>query len=288
MEYWRAIAVRILLAVVTVIAGVFLSAVLVRYAPGFGADERQLDARLNSESIQSIRQQSAKERDVASYFVQVMRRLLHGDLGVSRTLQRPVSDLLAERGAVTLELVGEGLAIAWSLAVLVVLLSWLTQSIAITRACLVGSGMLLCLPAGAMALLLILVNGPACLALALVVYPKVHRYLGGLVESAGRMPHVLAAKSNGISVSRLLACHVLPTIGPEILALAGVSVGLAVGAAIPVEALCGIPGIGQLAWQSALARDLPVLTMVSWVVISCTVLANSGSDLLDDRSRLVA
>ena len=50
MEYWRAIAVRILLAVVTVIAGVFLSAVLVRYAPGFGADERQLDARLSSES----------------------------------------------------------------------------------------------------------------------------------------------------------------------------------------------------------------------------------------------
>ena len=206
---------------------------------------------------------------------------------MSRTLQRPVPELLTERGAVTLALVGEGLVITWSLAVLVVLLSWLTQSIAITRACLVGSGMLLCLPAGAMALLLILVNGPACLALALVVFPKVHRYLGGLVESAGRMPHVLAARSRGISDVDCWRGTSYRLSGGNPRPGGGIG-GLAVGAAIPVEALCGIPGIGQLAWQSALARDLPVLTMVSWVVISCTVLANSGSDLLDDRSRLVA
>ena len=67
-------------------------------------------------------------------------------------------------------------------------------------------------------------------------------------------------------------------------ALAGVSVGVAVGAAIPVEALCGIPGIGTVG-VAILARDLPVVTMGSWAVISCTVLANSGSDLRDDRSR---
>ena len=61
---------------------------------------------------------------------------------------------------------------------------------------------------------------------------------------------------------------------------------LAVGAAIPVEALCGIPGVGQLAWHSALARDLPLLTSVSFVVIAFTVLANSGADLLADERGL--
>jgi ABC-type dipeptide/oligopeptide/nickel transport system permease component len=52
-----------------------------------------------------------------------------------------------------------------------------------------------------------------------------------------------------------------------------------------VEALCGIPGVGQLAWQSALARDLPVLISVSLLVIAFTVLANSGADLLADERR---
>jgi len=33
------------------------------------------------------------------------------------------------------------------------------------------------------------------------------------------------------------------------IALAGITVSIALGASIPVEALCGLPGIGQLAWQ---------------------------------------
>jgi peptide/nickel transport system permease protein len=77
-----------------------------------------------------------------------------------------------------------------------------------------------------------------------------------------------------------LLWHVVPVIRREIFALAGVSVGLAISGAIPVEALCGTPGLGQLAWQSALARDLPVLTDISLLVVASTVLANSGADLL--------
>ena len=54
---------------------------------------------------------------------------------------------------------------------------------------------------------------------------------------------------------RVLCWHVIPVSAAPLLALAGVSVSIALGAAIPVEALCGIPGIGQLAWQAALGRD---------------------------------
>jgi peptide/nickel transport system permease protein len=79
--------------------------------------------------------------------------------------------------------------------------------------------------------------------------------------------------------------HVVPVIKREVLALAGVSIGIAISAAIPVEALCGIPGIGQLAWQSALARDLPLLINISMLVIACVVVANSGADLLSEERR---
>ena len=55
---------------------------------------------------------------------------------------------------------------------------------------------------------------------------------------------------------------------------------MAVGATVPVEALCGFAGIGQLAWQAALARDLPLLTNITILVTLVTLLANSGADVI--------
>jgi len=74
--------------------------------------------------------------------------------------------------------------------------------------------------------------------------------------------------------------HVVPVIGPQLLAVAGVSVSIAIGAAIPVEALCGLAGVGQLAWQAALARDLPLLINVTILVTLATMLANSSGDVM--------
>ena len=58
------------------------------------------------------------------------------------------------------------------------------------------------------------------------------------------------------------------------------SVSIALGAAIPVEALCGLAGVGQLAWQAALARDLPLLTNLTILVTLVTLLANSSADVI--------
>ena len=67
---------------------------------------------------------------------------------------------------------------------------------------------------------------------------------------------------------------------PEMLALAGVSVSMAVGALIPVEALCDSPGVGQLVWQAAVARDLPVLVNVTLIITGLTAAANLMTDTL--------
>lgn len=283
--WWNRLVMRILLAVLTVAVGGLLSATLARYAPGFGSDERQLDTRLSRESLTAIRHESTGERDVATYYVKALGRMLHGDLGHSRTLQRPVRELLLERGASTVRLVGEGLVIAWSAAILLILATWLSGSAIIDVACTTGAGLLLCIPAGGLALLLIVLDGPAYLALALVVFPKAYQYLSSLVRSTALLPHIITAMAKGASASRILFWHILPVVRREVLALAGVTLGMAVGAAIPVEALCGTPGIGQLAWQSALARDIPVLTNISMLVVACTVLGNTGADMLADERR---
>ena len=72
---------------------------------------------------------------------------------------------------------------------------------------------------------------------------------------------------------------------PQLLAVAGVSVSVALGAAIPVEALCGLAGVGQLAWQAALARDLPLLMNITLLVTLVTLLAHSGADVIGHMLR---
>ena len=84
---------------------------------------------------------------------------------------------------------------------------------------------------------------------------------------------------------RILFWHVIPSVAPALLAVAGVSVSMAVGAAIPVEALCGLAGVGQLAWQAALARDLPLLVNITILVTLVTLLANSGADVIGHMLR---
>ncbi len=276
---------RLLWASITVVAGGLLSATLVRYAPGFGADERQLDARLSSASLAAIRNATTEERSIVPYYAGYLRGAWHGDLGISRSLNRPVRELLAERVRVTCALAGKAMLVAWLAAVTLVLAIWLSRLSALSVAGTLVSGALLCLPEGALALLSILLSAPGYVALALVLFPRVHRYLSNLTAATAGMPHILAAKAKGLSQARILLWHVVPVIKREVLALAGVSVGLAISAAIPVEALCGIPGIGQLAWQSALARDLPLLINISILVIAGVTLANSGADLLSEERR---
>jgi peptide/nickel transport system permease protein len=123
-------------------------------------------------------------------------------------------------------------------------------------------------------------NSPGYLAIALIVFPKIYRYTRNLLSRAYAMPHIAAARARGLGEMRILLWHVLPVAGPQMIALAGITVSVALGASIPVESLCGLPGIGQLAWQAALARDLPLLVNLTALVTLVTLLANSGADVI--------
>jgi peptide/nickel transport system permease protein len=135
------------------------------------------------------------------------------------------------------------------------------------------------LPSALVALLFLFIGGPGPLAIAFVIAPKVYRYSRNLLAQTSAMPHVLAAKAKGLGRARILLWHVFPIAAPQILALAGVSVSIAFGASIPIEVICDFPGIGQLAWQAALARDLPLLVNLTMLVTVVTLVANSASDL---------
>jgi peptide/nickel transport system permease protein len=264
----------------TALLGGFLCATLVRLAPGFDSDEAQLDPHLSSESIQALRQNRIEQRNILSFYLQSLQRAVHGDLGTSISLRQPVTTLLIERVPLTLRLVGMALLMSW-VAVMILALSaaWL-RIFAYDTLATALTGLLLCIPAAVLALLSVLWNVPGALAIGLIIFPRDYRYARNLLSKAYSLPHIVTARAKGLSELRILLWHVVPVAGPQLLALAGVSVSLAVGAAIPVEALCGLAGVGQLAWQAALARDLPLLMNITMLVTLVTLLANSGADVI--------
>lgn len=124
----------------------------------------------------------------------------------------------------------------------------------------------LCVPSAALALLIFVCAGPVRAVVALAVFPRIFQYLQNVLSHAAAQPHVMAARARGIGPGRILLCHIVPVAAPQVLALAGVSVSMAFGAAVAVEVVCDFPGIGQLAWKAALARDLPLLVALSMLV----------------------
>jgi peptide/nickel transport system permease protein len=281
---WK-IAGHALSLLATVLLGGLLSATLVRLAPGFDADERELDPHLSAQSLQALRESRRQDHNVFRFYFTYMKRAASGDLGTSLTLGQPVRTLLRERIPLTLRLLSVGLGLAWILALTLSLTAaWLRLSIYDVMTTVV-SGTLLCIPAAVLALLSVLWNVPGSLAIALIVFPHTYRYAHNLLVKTYSRPHILAARAKGIGEGRILFWHVVPVVTPQLLALAGVSVSMAVGAAIPVEALCGLPGIGQLAWQAALGRDLPLLVNITVLVTLVTLLANSGADVIGQMVR---
>ena len=148
-----------------------------------------------------------------------------------------------------------------------------------------GASILLCVPAAVLALLFVIAQAPGRLVIGLIVFPKIFQYARNLLLRAASLPHVLTARAKGLGEVRVLAWHILPVAGPQLLALAGVSISLAFAAAIPVEVLCDLPGIGQLAWKAAIGRDLGLLVNLTMIVTLITLVANTAAELLARPAR---
>jgi peptide/nickel transport system permease protein len=261
------------------LVGALISATLVRFAPGYGVQERELDPRWRAESVEALRQQQALHQGLFSYYVHYLSALAHGDLGESDSLKRPVRELLRQRLPVTGNSVVRGLGVAWLAAALLASFGLATHGWFFEASTTALNGLLLSLPSAAVAMLAVHLRTPVFCAIAVVVFPRLYGYIRNLLLRSYDQPHVLAARARGLGSRAILFRHVLPLAAPPLLALFGVSFSFAFGAAIPIEALCDSPGLGQLAWQAALSRDLPLIVNVTLIVALVMLAANSLADL---------
>ncbi len=286
MTHWiLKLGQKFLMLTALAIVGALLCATMVRFAPGYGVDERELDPRYSPASRDAIRSEHQMGDGLLSYYCGYISGLVHGHFGISAFLQRPVGELLKERAPFTARAVFLGLLTAWFAATALSLLTIRFQTWALDYSTTAVTGFLIALPAAVVALLFVFLRAPVFLGIAVVTFPKLFRYQRNILAHAHVQPCVLAARARGVSRNQILFRHVIPLAQPALVALLGVSSSMAFGAAIPLEALSDSPGIGQLAWQAALNRDLPLLTSITLFVTLVTVGVNFVADVAHEREQ---
>ncbi|MBC7925104.1 MAG: ABC transporter permease subunit [Bryobacteraceae bacterium] len=268
MKWPKRVARFALDTLLILLAGSVCSAILFRFTPGSGVDARELQSGLSDSHIAELRAEREKADSLTGQSVSYFIGVLRGDLGSSLASGAPVGPLVLDRLPRTAYTVLAGSSsgfIAGVLAALVVVL--LSRRRAVDLTANVAALTLLSVPAGLLVLLAILSQIPLEVAVAAAVVPRAFLYASRLLQQQSRAAYVVNATAAGISRFRIAVWHVLPAVRSEIAAIAGFCVVTALAATIPAEVLSGTPGIGQLAWRSAMDRDLPVLLAVTMCMI---------------------
>jgi peptide/nickel transport system permease protein len=239
------------------------SVFLVRLAPGYFVDPTALDPRLSDRAYARMETEKATTHGafVASFLEDW--GLLRGELGESRYYHVPVIQLLAPRWSVTLQLLAGGLAFGWLAAIAAAFPVAFRASHVRSRTdrlLFVMAILLIAMPAGSLAAVSVASGyGTPIFIVAAFVAPRAYRFLAVLLRSQLDASHLLYARACGVKTGRILIAHILPTAGPEFVALVGTSLVMALGAVVPVEVVFDLNGIAQLAWTAALNRDAPVI-----------------------------
>ena len=101
---------------------------------------------------------------------------------------------------------------------------------------------------------------------------------------------VRTAAAKGLTRNRVIYRHALRAAITPVTTQFGIDLGVLLGGAVVTEQIFGLPGLGQIAVQSILNQDLPVIIAIVTLASAFVVVANIAVDILyavlDPRVRL--
>jgi peptide/nickel transport system permease protein len=255
-----------------------------------------------------IRLEYGFDRPLAVQYLRYIGKLLHGDLGQSYQLQRPVSSLISDQLAPTAQLAAAALLTAVVLAGASAIATAgrrpALRSVAVAWELLTVSS-----PSYWIGILLLTVFSfhwqvfpvagaqdfsalvlPA-ITLALPIAGVLAQVLREGLEAALTEPFVVTARARGLSQNAVRLRHALRHAAIPLLTLTGWLAGTLLGGTVVVEAVFGRPGIGALTLQAVTGRDMPLVTGIVLLSALFFVLISTLLDLvyhlIDPRLRTV-
>ncbi|MEK8028760.1 ABC transporter permease [Pseudaquabacterium rugosum] len=238
-----------------------------------------------SEDLARIRIQLGLAEPLPVQFWVWCQGLLHGDLGHSYFLNKPVVELIAQRMEPTLSLAGGTLLLAVLVALPLGTLAAWRMGGWLDRAVMSFSVAGFSVPVFVVGYLLIwalalelqwfpvqgyrrLAEGPGlwlwhlvlpCLTLAITYVALLARVTRASVSEALTEDYIRTARAKGLAERQVLSHHALRNAAVPVVTIIGVSAALLLGGVVVTETVYAIPGLGQLTVDAVLNRDFPVL-----------------------------
>ena len=317
---------KIVFAVITLLVVIVFNFFLFRVLPGDPVKLIIHSPRMTAEAQERIRvnfgldkpvwinMEGIKEEGILgvfdTQFTAYVRNLLKGDLGVSFSTRRDVSDLLRERiwRTVILVVLGELLAIFLGIA-LGMVAAWRRGSNLDTGILLYGL-FTWAMPTFFFGIILVMlsrghfpVGGMVAPGLkpedGLVYWKDVGWHLilptvtltilymseymlimrSSVVEVLSE-DFILTAKAKGLNAFQIFRDHALKNAMLPMVTIIALTLGYTVGGAIQVETVFSWPGIGRLMFDAVQKRDYPILQGTFLILAVSVILANLIADLL--------
>ena len=300
--------IRRLLGAIPLLLGVaVLSFIFMQLAPGGPDALFARNARMTEEQLQAIRHNMGLDRPVHEQLVTWLLNLLRGDLGISYTQYRPVSQVIWDVVPNTMLLMGTGMLISLAAALTFGILAARRQYGFFDNATSFISYFGLAMPVfwfGLMLQLLFAVRlgwlpsagmesagggGPWDVARHLVL-PAFTIAIGSIagwsryvrsstIESLSQ-DYVRTARAKGMDERRVLLGHVLRNALIPFVTVVGIDVPLYLTGAVLTETVFSWPGMGRLFFDALTVRDYPVLMGILLLGAVLIVLGNLIADIV--------
>jgi peptide/nickel transport system permease protein len=295
------VAARTLVTIAVVAVAVFL---LTEALPG-DATSGLVDRGASPAAVAAARAELGLQKSASTRLLQRLEGLAHGDLGrtargtpvvdvLARPLRRTLTLAAIALLAVILVAVPLGAMMAWRggratdklLGAASIALVSVPEFVVLTMLALLFTSALGLLPA----VVVTDVDGridPSALvlpavSLALPASAWTARLVRGVVADALKLPHVEAARLDGLAPTRILLRHALAPALPAIAASVAASCAALAGGSVVVEAAVNYPGVGSVLTQGIQARDVALVSSVVVVMAALVALAFAAADLVRD------
>ncbi len=300
--------IRRLLGAIPLLLGVaVLSFIFMQLAPGGPDAMFARNARMTEEQLQAIRRNMGLDRPIPEQLVTWLGNLLRGDLGISYSQYRPVSEVIWDVVPNTLLLMGTGMMISLVAALIFGILAARRQYGFFDNATSFISYFGLAMPVfwfGLMLQLLFAVQlgwlpsagmhssdggGPWDVARHLVLPAFTiaigsiagwSRYVRSSTLESLNQDYVRTARAKGMEEQGVLVRHVLRNALIPFVTVVGIDVPLYLTGAVLTETVFSWPGMGRLFFDALTVRDYPILMGILLLGAVLIVLGNLIADIL--------
>ena len=257
------------------------------------------------EAIQAARHRLGLDRPFLAQFGAWGGAVLRGDLGVSFTSGKPVTELIFDRMPITLSLTAGATLVGLVIAIPFGVFAAIKRGSWADRGTILITSMGIAAPEFFIGLLLVLVVAlqwgwlPATgyvpfaddpvewvrrltlpsLALGLGIAAELTRQVRGAMIDVLSRDYIQTARAKGLSLFSIIVKHGLKNAAIPVVTVLGLQIRRLLGGTVIVEQIFAMNGVGSLAVRAVFFRDLPVLLGVALTTAIIVLIINLFVDL---------